>query len=149
MQQIPEVIRWSLKLVPINIPISLLHQYNLTCCNPHKDKMADLKALADQVSKAIDANYNDTTLDSRRELLKSIETLRIAAMGPGEYITQIRYQVRIFGIVSRCPSKTADRLTLWTLSIVVAFAEHVYSHIPPDGTSTSYCSEEGQHRHRR
>ena len=69
--------------------------------------MADLKALAEQVSRAIDANSSDTTLESRRELLKSIETLRVAAMGPGEYIAQIRYQVSFIVIVSARPSLTA------------------------------------------
>lgn len=57
--------------------------------------MADLKSLSDQVAAAVNGHSQAGTEESRQELLKSIEQLRIAALGPAEYITRLRYQVRL------------------------------------------------------
>lgn len=53
--------------------------------------MAELERLNAKVAASI-ANQ-DGSWETRKEMLDAIEELRIAAMGPGEYITSIRYQV--------------------------------------------------------
>ena len=53
--------------------------------------MAELKALNDQVTASI--ARQDGTWQARAEMLDAIEELRVAALGPSEYITRLRYQV--------------------------------------------------------
>ena len=53
--------------------------------------MVDLKALNEKVTASV--AKQDGSWQAKKEMLDAIEELRIAAMGPGEYITGIRYQV--------------------------------------------------------
>lgn len=53
--------------------------------------MADLKELNEKIAASI--AKQDGSWQTRKEMLDAIEELRITAMGPGEYITNIRYQV--------------------------------------------------------
>jgi hypothetical protein len=55
--------------------------------------MADLKSLAGRVTEAVNAYGDSSDSPSRQSLLESIEKLRIAALGPAEYTTKLRYQV--------------------------------------------------------
>jgi hypothetical protein len=53
--------------------------------------MDDLKALNDNVATLI--SKQDGSWLARREMLDAVEQLRIAAMGPADYISSLRYQV--------------------------------------------------------
>ena len=53
--------------------------------------MADLKFLAEKVSRSVDGH--DGSWRSQKALLANIEELRVAALGPAEYTTYLRYQV--------------------------------------------------------
>ena len=54
--------------------------------------MDNLKALGQEVNERI--AILDGSWQSQKALLDSIETLRIAAMGPADYVSGLRYQVR-------------------------------------------------------
>ena len=71
------------------LPLFLL-LYNYILSSP---TMTDLKALGEKVHIAI--TERDGSWQSQKALLDSIEELRIAAMGPAEYTTRLRYQVNI------------------------------------------------------
>ena len=53
--------------------------------------MTDLKALNDKVTALI--ARQDGSWQIRAEMLDAIDELGIAAMGPSEYVTRLRYQV--------------------------------------------------------
>ena len=54
--------------------------------------MDRLSTLAEEVRSTV-ANH-DGSWKAQMVLLDSIETLRIAAMGPADYVANLRYQVR-------------------------------------------------------
>lgn len=53
--------------------------------------MAELRVLHRQVGDMLESQNG--SWQQRQALLTSIEELRVAAMGPTEYITRLRYQV--------------------------------------------------------
>lgn len=56
--------------------------------------MPDLKELGEELSALITAQ--DGSWQLKKELSDSIEKLRIAAMGPAQYTSRLRYQVWTF-----------------------------------------------------
>ena len=64
------------------------------------DSLSNLKSLAEQVNAAVETytgnehrEVSPESLAARRDLLDSIEKLRVAALGPAEYHARLRYQV--------------------------------------------------------